>query len=303
MLQEITIKNFKSIADDTIELGRVNVFIGENGCGKSNILEAVGFVSALENGKVELESLRNKGIRIAKPSLMLSSFSSKKQVKNIIMDLFFSDNEKLETIFFAETVDDIYTNWIEKNTLEKSNKLTKFANSKLQGMTLIDEPELLLNRKNKELKEFINILNEFNIITENEKYLHQFLIYTLNTPSLRGLVPKQTSNNIYGEGLDILIANFDKNEQNELKEYNYLISWLDDYLIDTNDILKFKGFKQNLSQSKLYFADKHNFLSHLVIHRLCLNSIFFDFQEFKDFFSFINFTIYSLFFFVLNMRL
>ncbi len=41
MLQEITIKNFKSIADDTIELGRVNVFIGENGCGKSNIFEAL----------------------------------------------------------------------------------------------------------------------------------------------------------------------------------------------------------------------------------------------------------------------
>ena len=37
MLETLSIKNFKSIADDTIELGRVNVFIGENGCGKSNI--------------------------------------------------------------------------------------------------------------------------------------------------------------------------------------------------------------------------------------------------------------------------
>ena len=45
MIPNITIKNLKSIADDTIELGRVNVFIGENGCGKSNILEAIAFAS------------------------------------------------------------------------------------------------------------------------------------------------------------------------------------------------------------------------------------------------------------------
>ena len=70
MLQEITIKNFKSIADDTIQLGRVNVFIGENGCGKSNILEAVGFASSIDsNGIIENEKLVSKGIRVAKPTL------------------------------------------------------------------------------------------------------------------------------------------------------------------------------------------------------------------------------------------
>ncbi len=41
MLTKIEIENFKSIYKETIELGRVNVFIGENGCGKTNILEAV----------------------------------------------------------------------------------------------------------------------------------------------------------------------------------------------------------------------------------------------------------------------
>lgn len=30
MIKEITIKNYKSIKDETIELGRFNVFIGEN---------------------------------------------------------------------------------------------------------------------------------------------------------------------------------------------------------------------------------------------------------------------------------
>ena len=41
MFNRLTIKNFKSIIDLTIELGRVNVFIGANGMGKSNVLEAI----------------------------------------------------------------------------------------------------------------------------------------------------------------------------------------------------------------------------------------------------------------------
>ena len=41
MFNRLTIKNFKSIIDQTIELGRVNVFIGANGMGKSNVLEAI----------------------------------------------------------------------------------------------------------------------------------------------------------------------------------------------------------------------------------------------------------------------
>ena len=41
MFKRLAIKNFKSIIDLTIELGRVNVFIGANGIGKSNVLEAI----------------------------------------------------------------------------------------------------------------------------------------------------------------------------------------------------------------------------------------------------------------------
>ena len=41
MFKRLAIKNFKSIIDLTIELGRVNVFIGANGMGKSNVLEAI----------------------------------------------------------------------------------------------------------------------------------------------------------------------------------------------------------------------------------------------------------------------
>ena len=41
MLRKLTIKNYKSIYNITVDLVRTNVFIGENGCGKTNILEAL----------------------------------------------------------------------------------------------------------------------------------------------------------------------------------------------------------------------------------------------------------------------
>jgi len=35
-LAQLTVRNFKSIRDQTLRLGKLNVFVGGNGCGKSN---------------------------------------------------------------------------------------------------------------------------------------------------------------------------------------------------------------------------------------------------------------------------
>lgn len=50
MINTVTIKDFKSITDVTVDLGQINVFIGANGSGKSNILEAMGVLSAAAFG-------------------------------------------------------------------------------------------------------------------------------------------------------------------------------------------------------------------------------------------------------------
>ena len=42
MITKIAIESFKSLEQVEVELGRVNVFIGANGSGKSNLLEAIG---------------------------------------------------------------------------------------------------------------------------------------------------------------------------------------------------------------------------------------------------------------------
>jgi len=61
MIRQIEIDNFKSIRHADIELGNINLFIGENGAGKSNILEAIGVISAAVYGTVDDESLLRRG--------------------------------------------------------------------------------------------------------------------------------------------------------------------------------------------------------------------------------------------------
>ena len=77
MIEKITIQNFKSIVDLDLELGQLNVFIGENGCGKTNILEAVAFGSAgLEKTIHHEMTWVYKGVRVTDIELMCSKFTN-----------------------------------------------------------------------------------------------------------------------------------------------------------------------------------------------------------------------------------
>ncbi len=49
VLERITIKNFKSIREQTLALGPLNVFIGGNGAGKSNLIEVFRFLREIVN--------------------------------------------------------------------------------------------------------------------------------------------------------------------------------------------------------------------------------------------------------------
>lgn len=74
MIEKISIDGFKSLREFEIELGRVNVFIGANGSGKSNILEAIGVLSAAAAGRIDDEALIRRGVRPGLPNLYKSSF-------------------------------------------------------------------------------------------------------------------------------------------------------------------------------------------------------------------------------------
>lgn len=75
MLTRIEIVGFKSLVQATVELGRVNVLIGANGSGKSNLLEAIAVLGAATAGRVDDESLQYRGVRTGPPAHFRSVFA------------------------------------------------------------------------------------------------------------------------------------------------------------------------------------------------------------------------------------
>jgi predicted ATPase len=74
MISEIQIENFKSIASLTLKPGMLTVLIGENGSGKSNVLEAIAFAAAASADKLDDEFLYTRGIRVTDKEWMRSAF-------------------------------------------------------------------------------------------------------------------------------------------------------------------------------------------------------------------------------------
>ena len=63
MIAKFKVERFKSIERADLDLGTINVLIGGNGSGKSNLLEAIGVIAAAASGKVDQESLVRRGCR------------------------------------------------------------------------------------------------------------------------------------------------------------------------------------------------------------------------------------------------
>lgn len=226
MIETITVKNFKSITDMTLSLGNVNVFIGANGSGKSNILEAIAIVAAERSAQIEVNSMIQKGIRIAKPDLMISSFYGQPSNNTINVNISGTEGERIKYAVTNLTPEDIYSTWNApwstgarrgniKEAVEKTDKL--------------------------------------------KEYLSKYLIYSLSINALRGLTSDslQYPLGLNGEGLDVLLNNIPKEEIMQIKESaKDYISWIEDIFFDNEEIYKMQGYKLGRSKSNLYFRDK-----------------------------------------------
>ena len=67
MIETIRIANYKSIREMSFNPKRINLFIGENGAGKSNILESLAIFSAATSNMLSNEFLSSRGIRPIDP--------------------------------------------------------------------------------------------------------------------------------------------------------------------------------------------------------------------------------------------
>ena len=93
-LKRISIGNFKSLYDTSFEPGKINVFIGANGSGKSTVLEAIGLLSAAMTDRVDAASLQRRGVRLSVPTLYKSNFKDiKRRNPTINLSLEWNDND------------------------------------------------------------------------------------------------------------------------------------------------------------------------------------------------------------------
>jgi len=256
LIKKIVIRNFKSIENIEIELGRFNIFIGANGSGKSNILEAIAMISASKGNDLDLEGLISRGVRIAKPMLTLSSFLGTPTKKEIKVDVLFEDNGQnvpFQALFESSNINDLFAKWIDKEVENSTPELILQYLDEIYSKKSSLTKEDILNEINKKLSDNgIDKLNKYTNI------LADFVIFNLSTSTLRGLntFSRKAPLGINGEGIDLLISNFNSYENSKLQKCKIFFSWLDEITCDKHDEFKKLGYKLGKSNSILYFNDK-----------------------------------------------
>ena len=275
MISRLEIKGFKSLVDVSIELGAVNLFIGANGSGKSNLLEAVGMLGAIASGSLDAESLSYRGVRSGTPVAICTSL---KDVIFAPVRLSTSDGETdyrtgaapnpnslLRWTVTEEEIDFKGARLIERerdgikvfkqpegyhaklpyNQAARSDTRTSISLSRL-GMQSLPDGRFQLNQ----------VTNKSEVETTSEKvvefldYLSSFAIFTPVTSHLRGYqftneVPRDPLG-LGGGGLGKAINEMTKPDSEKFGPFdNYevyeLIEWSDELITEQTDTLGHDG--------------------------------------------------------------
>jgi predicted ATPase len=256
MIKSVKISNFKSVVDLSLDLGSFNVLIGENGCGKSNILEALAFGAAANADKLDNEFLGSRGIRMTKPDFMYSAFSSSDHKKDIHISI---NDEKSNNEFQLVTDEKNPKKWIDINRVHASLEFENFLKALMindddtkkqilaqlnnEPNELANLPQLLMpfsadnNFKEFFFKAFPKLMNELVANTDISSYI----VYSPEQSSLRKF---EETTQIYplgikGEGLFQYLKElaFDKESRKvlkEIKENLALLDWYEDFQLPKN---------------------------------------------------------------------
>lgn len=192
MIRNIQIDGFKSIVSQTIELGRVNCFIGANGVGKSNVLEAIGVLGAAASGKVDDESLLRRGVRPGVPRLYKTSFESASVPGHIGLSA--ESGSDTNTASYRVSL---------LNPLENPEPAWSFKTERLTSGTEEIVSDGVRNKRNLTPTAGLAALKLVEVPTDSPaaelmQRLQNFAIYSPNTPTLRAMVGDPQSRNPVG---------------------------------------------------------------------------------------------------------
>lgn len=139
MINELHIKNYKSIRELTLPLGRINVFIGENGAGKSNILEVIALAAAAAADKLDHEFLSSRGIRVTSPEFMRPAFPEADLL--VPIEITAKTGDSHEVAFELNNANTPYSKWTSTITKNKSDTDFRDTNKVLAEYFDLDDLE------------------------------------------------------------------------------------------------------------------------------------------------------------------
>lgn len=226
MIRNIHIDGFKSIHSQELSLGRVNCFIGANGVGKSNVLEAIGLLGASANGVVDDESLMRRGVRAGLPRLFKSSFDSETTPTHIGVSAQ-GDLGEIYRVSLLNPLTEPEPAWTYK---------TEFLSDGQNDIV----SDGVRNKKNLNPQAGLAALKLVDVRSDNPaaklmQCLQNYAIYCPNTPTLRGINPDAQARDPVGlnggqlaEGFQEIQKRFLDDPSDVLDELLTLIDWVSD---------------------------------------------------------------------------
>lgn len=181
MIKKISVEFFKSIEKAEIDLGNLNVFIGANGSGKSNLLEAIGVLSSAAEGKVNDQTLLQRGVRPGVPKLYKSAFPSSGSPLSAHISFSGSSEHAQYSVLLNNPLNDPSPSWRYKTEFLKHEATTvagrapyaQYPNTEI-GLAAL---------------EIVKLREEHPAVVLMRR-LQNYVIYTPTTPVLRGVAPE-----------------------------------------------------------------------------------------------------------------
>lgn len=182
-IKKITFMNFKSLYNTSFEPGKVNVFIGANGAGKTTVLEAIGLLSAAMTDRVSDNSLQRKGIRLSACSMYKSRFKSIERTKlTVSISLEWEEEQKSDKfkydVHLTTPIDQNTDYWKYHSEAFWVNGQRKWGRSNASQNQSNNHIGFFLIEDNPELEYGQHIA----------KHFENYGIFQPNTPTLRGTV-------------------------------------------------------------------------------------------------------------------
>jgi|ERR1700730_2202659 len=126
MLTSIKVTGFKSLGSLEFEPAQVNVLIGANGSGKSNILEAIGVLGAAAAGRVDDQALLRRGVRPGVPILYKTALKGIRIPEAIYLEARWQQ-EVLYSVGINNPLEKPRPAWLYKTETVRRGSLSDFA--------------------------------------------------------------------------------------------------------------------------------------------------------------------------------